>query len=148
MSRDALRDSFTGVAFKRLSAVEAHPERSNQHEFNGTRPLRDLLGADRETLPARFLYLDDESDEPLTAQGSLTWYDARERHPTRTEYRLFYPDNPVSAMAVEGDLLLIARRPDGSLLVIIARAGSTAARQVLLLFGIAAPQLRLQLKEL
>lgn len=39
MKQGRLAEYFTGVAMKRLSAVEADLFRSNQHEFNGTEPL-------------------------------------------------------------------------------------------------------------
>src|SRR5690606_30363853 len=69
---------------------------------------------------------------------NVTWYDSREAHPTRSEYRLYFPDNDVSDRAKEGDLLLIAKRPDDTLLVMIAAAGSTLENQLLWLFGVAA----------
>jgi len=35
------------------------------------------------------MYLDDSTDDPVVADGLLTWYDAREQHPTRSEHRLY-----------------------------------------------------------
>jgi hypothetical protein len=52
------------------------------------------------------------------------------------EYRLYLPDTTVSDNANEGDLLVIGRRPDDTLVVIIAEAGSTIENQILWLFGI------------
>ena len=46
MRRGQLSDYFAGVAVKRLSAVETSPTTSNQHEFNGSGPLRRLFGDD------------------------------------------------------------------------------------------------------
>lgn len=42
----------------------------------------------------------------------------------------------VSDCAAEGDLLVIGKRPDGSILVVIAQDGSTIANQVQWLFGV------------
>lgn len=51
-----LSDLFTGVAAKRLTLVETDTARSNQHEFQGTRPLKRLLGAeDRRRISTRFI---------------------------------------------------------------------------------------------
>ncbi len=36
MRRGQLRDCFKGAGVKRLSAVDANPERSNQHEIGTT----------------------------------------------------------------------------------------------------------------
>lgn len=137
MKKGHLSEYFTGVAVKRLSAVEADMFRSHQHEFNGVEGLKQLFGqaTGKQTFPARFIYLSDHDDEPVIADGFLTWYDARERHPTRSEHRLYFPSTSVSECAAEGDLLVIGRRPDGSVLVVIAESESTIANQVRWLFG-------------
>ncbi len=138
MKQGHLSEYFTGVAAKRLSAVEADYFRSHQHEFNGVEALKRLFGqaTGKQTYPARFIYLSDHDDEPVVADGFLTWYDARERHPTRSEHRLYFPTTQVSDSAVEGDVLVIARRPDASVLVVIAENNSTIANQVQWLFGV------------
>lgn len=138
MKKGFLSQYFSGVASKRLSAVEAHKHRSNQHEFDGVASLKGILGPaiPRQQFKAKFVYLSDESSEPITADGFLTWYDARENHPTRSECRLYFPTTTVSENAREDDFLVIARRPDDTLLVVIAESGSTAERQIKWLFGI------------
>jgi len=138
MKQGHLSEYFTGVAVKRLSAVEADIFRSHQHEFNGVEGLKRLFGQaeEKQTFPARFIYLNDHDDEPVIADGYLTWYDARDRHPTRSEHRLYFPTTTVSDCAAEGDVLVIGRRPDASVLVVIAEKGSTIANQVQWLFGV------------
>ncbi len=136
MKKGFLSTYFQGVAAKRLSAVEAHPSRSNQHEFNGVQDLKRILGKDKRTLPARFIYLGEKEKDTAVADGSVTWYDAKEPHPPRSEYRLYFPTTPVSEKASDGDLLVIGKRPDGSVLVLVAQAGSTVENQVLWLFGL------------
>ncbi len=135
MKRGHLSEYFSGVAVKRLAAVEADLFRSNQHEFDGVAELKRLFGTSQRKFDARFIYLSDNDDEPLIELGFLTWYDARERHPTRSEYRLYFPSTRVSQAAAEGDLLVIGLRPDGSVLVVVAEGGSTIANQVQWLFG-------------
>ena len=137
MKQGYLSEYFSGVAIKSLSAVEADLLRSNQHEFNGVEALKRVFGSaqGKQNVPAKFVYLNDIDSEPVTADGFLTWYDARERHPTRSEYRMYFPTTSVSEKAVEGDLLVIGRRPDGSVLVVVAQGDSTVASQVRWLFG-------------
>jgi hypothetical protein len=142
MKQGYLSQYFEGVAVKRLSAVEADVIRSNQHEFNGVQSLRSILGesSGKVRFAARFLYLSDQDDEPVIEDGFLTWYDARqkgreERGVIRSEYRLYFPTNPVSQCAAEGDLLVIARRVDGNLLAIVAEKDTTIERQLMWLFG-------------
>src|SRR5438045_466861 len=104
MKAPSLSGYFEGVAAKRLSAVEIRPTHSNQHEFNGVQGLKRLFGLKKQNFPARFLYLSDDEDELLSVDGSVTWYDSREHHATRTEHRLYYPTTAVSERGREGDL--------------------------------------------
>ena len=138
MKAGYLSEFFSGIAMKTLSAVEADPSRSHQHEFNGAKGLMKVFGEAKEKQPfeALYIYLSDGDDEPIVAKGTLTWYDSRLKHKTRTEHRLYFPTNQVSMVAAEGDLLVIGRRPDNSVLVIIAQGGSTIASQVQWLFGV------------
>lgn len=139
MNKGMLADYFTGVAWKSLSAVETDPATSNQHEFNGARELRRLLGTQpgRTEFRTQLIYLSSNDDEPVIEQSILTWYDSRVNNPNRAaEWRLYFPTTTVTDCAAEGDLLVIARRPDDTLLVIVAEGGSTIANQVLWLFGI------------
>lgn len=136
MKQGYLSQYFKGIAAKVLSAVEADTATSNQHEYNGITQLKKIFGKERQTFPARFIYLDDNDDEPIKDKGFLTWYDAREAHPTRTEYRMYFPTTPISVCASAGDELFIGLRPDNTVLVIVAEGGSTICCQLLWLFGI------------
>ncbi len=136
MKAGYLSEFFTGVAIKRLSAVEADPARSNQHEFNGDKGLKRLFGLERQEMQGLFIYLSDNDDEPVIADGPLTWYDARENHAKRSEHRFYFPTTAVSLCASEGDLLVIGRRQNNSVLVLIVQGESTIANQVLWLFNV------------
>jgi hypothetical protein len=138
MKAGYLSEFFSGVAMKTLSAVEADQARSNQHEYNGDKGLMKVFGeaTDKHKFEALYIYLSDGDSEPVVAKSTVTWYDARQNHPKRTEHRLYFPTNQVSMVAAEGDLLVVGRRPDNSVLVIIAQGGSTIASQVQWLFGV------------
>lgn len=145
MKQGYLSEYFDGAAAKLLSAVEADVLTSNQHEFNGVKGLLQILGepAGKEKYDATFMYLNDHEDEPIVEEGFLTWYDARqkareERGVERWEYRLYFSDNIAIQRANEGDVLVIAKQPNGRLLAIIAESESTIAYQILWLFGFAA----------
>lgn len=134
MSR--LSQYFTGIAAKRLSAVETDPETSNQHEFNGIRPMAQIFGNQRNTFECAYLYFGDDEDKTTNADGFLTWYDARENHPKRSEYRLYFKGNTVMELATAGDLLVIGKRPDGKALALVVKKDTTTEMQILWLFGI------------
>lgn len=137
-----LSQYFDGVAAKILSAVEANIIVSHQHEFNGVEGLRKILGEPhgKVTYEAQFMYFTDYDDEPLVEDGFLTWYDARqkareERNVQRYEYRLYFSDNTVTQSANAGDILIISKKKDGKLLLIITEKETTIASQLLWLFG-------------
>lgn len=137
MKKGYLSQYFTNFGYKHLSAVEADRYRSKQHEFNGVNGLKKVFGLERRTFSATFIYLCDDDPEPIEDTGFLTWYDSRELDNSRSaEYRLYFPDTTVSDNASKGDLLVIGRRPDDTLVVIVAEAGSTIENQILWLFGI------------
>jgi hypothetical protein len=142
MKKGYLSEYFEGVAVKRLSAVEANVLRSHQHEFNGVDALRQIVGEPdgKVFYQAKVIYLTDSDDEPIAEDANFTWYDARqrarlERGVNRYEYRLYFPTNNVSQNAVEGDLLVIAKRRDGGLLVVVAEHDTSIERQIAWLFG-------------
>lgn len=143
MKHGSLSEYFQGVAAKRLSEVEANVLRSNQHEFNGVKALREMLGepGQRVPYPSKMMYLSDGQPEPIVEDAVLTWYDARqrareERGVMRDEYRLYFPSTSVSANFGAGDLLVIAHCQDGSLLLIVAKGGSSIGQQIEWLFGV------------
>ncbi len=132
----ALAGSFTHVVFKRLAAVEADATRSNQHEFNASAALREMFRLEQpQRMETDFVWMPDDGAF-VTEKGVLTWYDARARHPTRSEYRLYYPDNAVVALASAGDMLLIGKRPNGRVLLLLAPGSGVAAERIAWLFGI------------
>jgi EcoRII C terminal len=132
--RGLLSDCFTKVASKKLSAVEANPKKSNQHEFNGSEPLKRMFGLeDKKLIAARFLWLNDHS-EGLTEDGFVTWYESRQ--PPRSEYRLYYVSNSVTSLMQEGDTLFLGIRPGGQVYVIVTPANSEIGHQVAWLFGL------------
>jgi len=134
----SLRHHFTGVAAKYLSAVDATP-RSRQHEI-GSNSFVEILGnpgAEKVPLEGTFLYFDDESESPLKASGTLTWYDTRlNQDNRRPEFRLYYRVNAVTTKMTAGDFCLVAARPDGTVMLIISPKGSTSEKQIRWLFNV------------
>jgi hypothetical protein len=130
-----LSDLFVGVVAKRLTLVETITERSNQHEFQGTRPLRRLLGdEDRRRIPTRFIWISGEQ-EALAEDGFMSWSDVRKGKPRAAEYHLYYSGNAVTELMQPGDMLFLALQRDGSILAVVTQAG-TIRNQLLWLFGL------------
>ncbi|MEQ9403726.1 MAG: type II restriction endonuclease [Cyclobacteriaceae bacterium] len=138
MKQGFLSQYFIAVTAKKLSAVEVDPNRSHQHEFNGSKELKMVLGSgsgEKALLNTRFIWFGGEN-EGVVAEGVVTWYDARIAHKTRSEYRLYFPSNEVMDLSQTGDSMFIAKRVDGSLIIIITASNSTVENQLYWLFGI------------
>jgi len=130
-----LSDLFTGVVAKKLTLVETITEKSNQHEFQGTRPLRRLLGEDdRRGIPTHFIWISGEQ-EALAEDGFMSWSNVRKGKPRAAEYHLYYSGNTVTELMQPGDMLFLALQRDGSILVVITPSG-TIQNQLVWLFGI------------
>lgn len=135
MRRGMLSDLFIGVVAKRLTLVETITPRSNQHEFQGTRPLRRLLGDnDRRGIPTRFIWITGEQ-EALAEDGFMSWSNVRKGKPRAPEYHLYYSGNAVTELMEPGDMLFLALRRDGSILIIVTPS-ATIQNQLVWLFGI------------
>ena len=138
MRRGQLRDCFAGVGVKRLTAVDADPRRSNQHEIGTTRAMRNqFLGdANQQEFDVRYIWL-GEGRDGLVWDGKATHYDARQQQAARAaEWRLYYPTNPVTEAMQEGDILFLARSRTGLLYFIVAQQGSSSQQQFSWLFGL------------
>ncbi|HRJ51907.1 MAG TPA: type II restriction endonuclease [Candidatus Thiothrix moscowensis] len=143
MPAKQVSDYCEGVAAKYLSAVDADPKRSNQHEIGGLPSVgfKQYLGEpaklEKRVFNARMVYLKDEHDTPEMFEDAVTWYDCRENQPHRSpEYRLYYKSNPVTELLNPGDFFLIAKLRDNSLLLAFTPANSSLELQLRALFGI------------
>lgn len=138
MKRGQLSDYFEGVGVKRLSAVDAEPKTSNQHEVGTTVKMReDFLGeTHQQRFPAIYIWLGGDQDG-FTEEGWATHYDARIKKEDRApEWRLYYPSNPVTEAMRAGDTLFLAKDQSGVLWFIVAPEGSTSEQQLFWLFGL------------
>ncbi|MEC0208194.1 hypothetical protein P4H70_04465 [Paenibacillus ehimensis] len=132
---DFLSLYFKGVAAKILSSVEINKWNSNQHEFHGVRVLKNIFGLKRQYFNARFIYVDKQG-KLMQDTGRLTWYDAREYDPDRTEHRLYYTESNAINFAQENDLMVVGLRSDNTVLVVIAHRESEFCEKLKFLFGV------------
>ena len=140
MNYGSLKDYYTAIGYKRLSATEVDPNTSHGHEFQGVNAFREMFGTEKRELDATIHYLSDSQDkEDLSQTGTLSWYDSRENQPKRSaEYRLYYKQDLdlIQDNAKPGDLIIGAMRANGSVDILIAESGSTWEQQLTWLFAI------------
>lgn len=137
MKRGQLSDYFEGVGVKRLSAVDAEPKKSNQHEVGTTRAMRDnFLGEEPQNKSAAIYIWLGGDQEGISEESWFTHYDTRLNKPRAAEWRLYYPSNPVTEAMKAGDTLFLAKDHGGVLWFIVAPEGSTSEQQLFWLFGL------------
>ncbi|MEY8770425.1 type II restriction endonuclease [Erwinia sp. ACCC 02193] len=91
------------ACIKTLTKVEVDKKSSHQHEFNGVFELRGIFGPEKRTFLAKFSIRGQDVFE----KTDVTWYEARENHPVRSEYRLYFKENIVMENASVGDNIII-----------------------------------------
>jgi hypothetical protein len=140
---DLVSDYFEGVAAKYLSAVDADPERSHQHEIGGLPRVgfKQYLGepprGTKVEFDARLVYIFEDDEAPILCHDTVTWYGATRKDLDRPlEYRLYYKGNAVIDQLNEGDFFLIGKLLDGTLLLVFSQAGGTIEAQLRVLFGL------------
>ncbi len=119
-----LRQVFQSSYIKTITVAEIDAMRSNQHEFHGVYPLINIFGRARRTENATFKILGQNVEE----SAEITWYDSRERHETRSEFRLYYQNNSVIERAEVGDNIQIAIDSVGAVHCILHKTGSSYSR--------------------
>lgn len=108
------------ACIKTLSAVEAQPNRSNQHEFNGVVELKQIFGISGFSQSARF----SMRGTSISTDANVTWYDARAAHPTRTEHRLYFQTNSVMSQAQAGDNIIVGFDTSKNLHIVLIPRGT------------------------
>lgn len=147
--RGMLSDLFEAVAAKKLTLVETITPKSNQHEIQGTKPLRGMFGdEDRKQIPTQFVWLGEEQDG-FSEEGFVSWSNVRKGKPRPAEYHLYYSGNSVTEAMKPGDAMFLALRRGGSAMFIVAPADSTIQNQLVWLFGLdQQPELQLTFHEI
>ena len=140
MNQSTLRDLFSAMSAKYLVPVDADPEISHGHEIGGLSSMRECWGSieDRKEIPARFVYLGANGEDPIEANGVLSWYNARRLDSDRgPEWRLYYKENDVTLAMKPGDFIVLAQMKSGNAFCAIAPAASSGEKRLITLFGIA-----------
>lgn len=103
-----LSEAFSAVAIKELVRVDLPDRGSNQHEINGASSLRDFFGtSSKQKGEIDWFYFADDQ-EPVREFSKYTFYDARERIPGRTEWRMYYSGAFLSHAEI-GDIIVLLK---------------------------------------
>lgn len=133
MQNEIILQYIEGVCSKEITVVECDVEKSNQHEFNVTKDMKGLLGNSKKYFTNSYWLYIGESEQ-VKAKDTLSWYDAREKNPNRTEWRLYYGGNKVIERAQVGDWLFILKISEDYLALLVVEQKNeilTAVRHLL-----------------
>ena len=101
---------------------------STSVEIQGTKALINVLGTDKVYYDTQFVY---KGDKEIEHEGETTWYYYTPKSLNgNRKYKLYYRKNDVMRAAYAGDTLVIARKDDEEILLLIAQKGSDFERQV------------------
>lgn len=120
---------FEAISGKYLSSVEVNHFQSNQHELNGIIAFKILLGEQRRSLSPKLYYIDQDLNI-IKSTCDMTWYDAREAHPSRSEHRLYYSNNVVFSTAQVDDLMLLGETDNGNYIIIVINNNSSIYKSI------------------
>ncbi|MCI0709898.1 MAG: restriction endonuclease [Chloroflexi bacterium] len=128
-----LTDIFDSVVLKRLAKVDLPDAGSHQHEINGVQAIKEFFATDQKVQGnISWHYFGDDQDV-LPEINTYTFYDARAKHSSRTEWRLYYGGSFLRH-ADEGDILVLARR-DKQVYGIVIQQDSSWTRAIKYLLG-------------
>lgn len=141
-----LSQVFSDVFYKRVARTELESTNNHQHELNASNMKR-FFGKPEDSITGRIQWLYFSDSQLESEESDFTYYDSRKRHPSRSEWRLYYKTNFISRFASNGDLLIIARDTRGKLYGFIFDCDSTWFNSALTLFEISAGSLFEELVE-
>jgi hypothetical protein len=138
---ERVNEVFVAASIKYLSAVDAEPSRSNQHEIGGLlkagigKYLGTPVNGKVTQLSAEMAYISDDRDVVL-AEGKVSWYDSRFKDEKRSpEWRLYYSSNEVTELIRESDLMLLALTESNTVVMIFCPQGSQSEIHIRSIFG-------------
>lgn len=114
----SLLDNCNAIAFKFLSSVEIDHYGSNQHEFHGAQAFKNLFGYSRQHFNGTITYINSQG-ATSSHHTNLTWYDARENHPIRSEFRFYYTSQISNFSPRVDNILLLSKDTSGNVIIVI-----------------------------
>lgn len=115
-----MKYNLTRIAVKVLRPVEIHAFQSNQHEFHGVSAFKHVFGVKQLRIKPLTYYIDDKYNV-TSSISDVTWYDAREYSPDRSEYRLYYKDNVIFNKLEVDDFMILAKSDNGDFVIIFIK---------------------------
>lgn len=134
--RDLHKCESVAVKTLTISDTISEKNKSKASEIRNVRNLEQMLGTDKRVFSSEYVFV--SGDNELSDKGKSTWYHFTDKNGKREHYRLYYTKNIVMQTADAGDLLVVCKKSDIDLLLLVAAKNSAAASEVRKMLGLAA----------
>lgn len=131
---------YQSVAVKTLARNDSLYKNNNSTsiEIQGTKPLINVLGTTKVYYDTQFVYYGENKLENV---DETTWYYYTPKSLNgKRKYKLYYRKNDVMRSAYPGDLLVIAKKDDKNIVILIAQKDSKAENEVFEILNIPKPE--------
>lgn len=118
------------IAVKTLTISDTISEKnkSKASEIRNIRNLEQMLGTDKRVFSSEYVFIGDNNE--LSDSGKSTWYHFTDKNGKREHYRLYYTKNIVMQTADAGDMLVVCKKSDDALLLLIAAKNSAVVSEI------------------
>lgn len=121
--------AYKSVAVKTMTMTDTlRPEKKHTLEITGTKDLEFVLGKEKATFAAKYVYMGGKTlEEDSTAKW---YYYYQPSWNGRGRGKLHYKRNDIMQAGRAGDMLVVARKTDTEILLLIVKQGSVEYTQV------------------
>ncbi|MBR5153971.1 MAG: hypothetical protein IKW57_04225 [Alphaproteobacteria bacterium] len=122
--------NYSAIAVKTMKKTDTiRPDKKHTLEITGTKGLESVLGKEKKSFETLYVYIGKKT---IKEYSSAKWYYYYQKSWNgRGRGKLHYKRNDVMKSAAVGDMLVVARKPNDELLMLVIKDGNDAKDAVL-----------------
>ena len=126
--------NYSAIAVKTMKKTDTiRPDKKHTLEITGTKGLESVLGKEKKSFETLYVYIGKKTIEEYSTAKWYYYY--QKSWNGRGRGKLHYKRNDVMKSAAVGDLLVVARKPNDDLLMLVIKDGNDAKDAVLAHIG-------------
>lgn len=126
--------NYKGIVIKTMVESDTlHKKTSKKTEIRNGAALRKILGDEKVKFKTQYVYMGDKQIESL---GTTTWYHYTPKSTNKKVYHLYYQKNDVMYEGQIGDTLVVAKKNDDEITLLILKKGHKDIAKVYDIAGI------------
>ena len=127
--------NYSAIAVKTMKKTDTiRPDKKHTLEITGTKGLESVLGKEKKSFETLYVYIGKKTIEEYSTAKWYYYY--QKSWNGRGRGKLHYKRNDVMKSAAVGDLLVVARKPNDDLLMLVIKDGNDAKDAVLAHIGV------------